>query len=113
MKNEKSIDELTLEINTLMEENAKLKEQVSKSVEKKSENKEVKDLSAENIQLRELNEKLQTELKNAHQLVSNVLREYSTKTNDPSFFNGDDGKTQEQKELEKAQTEFSDFIKNI
>ena len=112
MENKKTMEEILKENATILEENSKLKEQLEKSIENKSENKEVEDLTNENKQLKELNDKLQSEIKDAHNMVSRVLREFSTKTNDPSFF-GDDGQTKEQKELKQAQDDFTNFIKNI
>lgn len=112
-KKNKSVDELTQERDTLIQEIANLTEKkgnlsVDKSIVSENEN-----LKTENKQLRELIEKYKEDVKNANELVVQTLREYSTKTNDPKFFNGDDGKTEEQKNKEEAENSFNEFIKNI
>lgn len=109
----KKLEDIQKDNDALLEENKKLKEELQSSLDSNSVNKEVEELKSENQSLKELNEKLSGELKDAHNMVSQVLREYSTKVNDPSFFNGDDGQNQEKKEIEDAQNKLSDFIKNI
>lgn len=104
--NEKTIDELTIEIQTLIEENARLKEKVGKTDVEVKVNTELETLKSDNKSLRELNEKLQAELKGSQELTSRVLREYSTKEfKEPE--------TEQEKEQSKALEDFSNFIKNI
>lgn len=106
MEDQKTIDELTLEVNTLIEENARLKEKAGKTDDEKKSNEEMDKLISDNKSLRELNEKLTTELKGSQELVSRVLREYSSKEfKEPQ--------TEQEKEQSKALEDFSNFIKNI
>lgn len=109
----KTVDELSIERDNLLAEIAKLKEEKGKVDSNNKEVKENSKLEEENKQLRELIEKYKEDVKNANELVVQTLREYSTKTNDPSFFNGDNGKSAEQIETEKVQEEFQEFIKNV
>lgn len=118
MADTKSIDDLQIENATLTEEVNNLRERLSLLDKDGKESERIQNILSDNSVLKERVEKaealvssLTEERKKDKDLIVEVMRNYSLRKNDPTFF-GDD-KSEEEKKYEEAKKAMEDWVNNF
>lgn len=106
----KTLDELNVERDTLLEEITKLKEKVSKTGAEKELLNENDSIKAELDKYKELCEKQAKDLSDMTKFTQQVLLDYGIQTKDKKFYNEEKPQDEEQDKLDIANQHLEEYF---